>query len=45
MPAPGAPVTIIAPGQKLIYAVGGSGGGLSASARVAMTFLFYTMPV
>lgn len=38
-------IVVIAPGQKLIYAVGGSGGGLAASARVAMTFLFYAMPV
>lgn len=35
-------IVIIAPGQKLIYAVGGAGGGLAAAARVAMTFLFYT---
>jgi hypothetical protein len=38
-------IVLIAPGQKLIYAVGGAGGGLAASARVAMTFLFYTIPV
>lgn len=38
-------IVIIAPGQKLIYAVGGAGGGLAASARAAITFLFYTRPV
>lgn len=37
-------IVIVPPGAKLIYAVGGSGGGLAASARVAMTFLFYTRP-
>lgn len=37
-------IVIIAPGQKLIYAVGGAGGGLAAAARIAMTFLFYTRP-
>lgn len=37
-------IVVIAPGQKLIYAVGGAGGGLAAAARVAMTFLFYTVP-
>lgn len=38
-------IVIIAPGQKLIYSVGGAGGGLAAMARVAMTFLFYTRPI
>lgn len=38
-------IVIIAPGQKLIYAVGGSGGGLAASARIAMTLLFYARPI
>lgn len=35
-------IVIIPPGQKLIYSVGGMGGGLAASARIVMTFLFYT---
>jgi hypothetical protein len=38
-------IVIIAPGSKLLYAVGGSGGGLAATARIAVTFLFYTNPV
>ena len=38
-------IVLIPPGGKLIYAVGGAGGGLVASARIAMTFLFYTRPV
>jgi hypothetical protein len=38
-------IVIIPPGGKLIYAVGGAGGGLVASARIAMTFLFFTRPV
>jgi hypothetical protein len=37
-------VIILAPGTKLIYAVGGAGGGLAAMARVSVTFLFYTNP-
>lgn len=38
-------IVIIAPGSKLIYSVGGAGGGLAATARIAVTFLFYTNPV
>lgn len=38
-------IVVIPPSGKLIYAVGGSGGGLAASARIVMTFLFYTVPV
>lgn len=35
-------IVIIPPGGKLIYALGGSGGGLAAAARIAVTFLYYT---
>lgn len=38
-------IVIIAPGSKLIYSVGGAGGGLAATARIAVTFLFYTNPI
>ena len=37
-------IVIIPPGGKLLYAVGGAGGGLAATARIAMTFLFYVRP-
>jgi len=38
-------VVILAPGTRLIYSVGGAGGGLAAMARIAVTFLFFTTPV
>ncbi len=38
-------IVIIPPGGKLIYSVGGSGGGLTAAARIVMTFLFYARPI
>lgn len=38
-------IVIIPPGGKLIYTIGGAGGGLAATARIVATFLFYTRPV
>jgi hypothetical protein len=38
-------IVLIPPGQTLLYSMGGSGGGLAATARCAITFLFYTVPV
>lgn len=38
-------IVIIPPGGKLLYSVGGgSMGGLTNAARIAITFLFYTRP-
>jgi hypothetical protein len=38
-------IVLIAPGQRLVYAVGGSGGGLATTARIKSTLLFYTRPI
>jgi len=38
-------IIVIPPGGKLIYAIGGSGGGLAATARVVMTFLFFAQTI
>jgi hypothetical protein len=38
-------IVVIPPGSKLVYVVGGSGGGLAAAARIKMTFLFYTRAI
>jgi hypothetical protein len=38
-------IVVIAPGNRLIYGIGGAGGGLNGTeAIVGMTFLFYTRP-
>jgi len=34
-------IVIIPPGSKLVYSIGGSGGGLAQTARCGMTFLGY----
>jgi len=38
-------IVAVAPGQRLVYAVGGAGGGLATTARIKSTQLFYTRPV
>jgi len=38
-------LVIVPPGGSLCYSVGGSGGGLAAAARLAMTFLFTQEPI
>jgi hypothetical protein len=35
----------VPPGAKLAYSIGGSGGGLAATARCTVTLLFYSLPV
>jgi len=37
-------IVLIPPGSSLAYTIGGAGGGLAATARCAVTFLFYSLP-